>query len=142
MTKKEEQRLKGQNSVGFFCFTAEIKSLYLHTPLSVISTLEPKPFFFSGGPGTCSSSHSSKPGKKTWAKSHFWRLFSFNWSKHLAESENLQEINECIFLFVSYNCFLPLLGWVSWRLYVEKLEGAKPWKDQQGSIPSPVFVLA
>lgn len=45
MAKKEEQRLKGQNNVGFFCFTTEVKSLYLHTPLAGISTLEPKAFF-------------------------------------------------------------------------------------------------
>lgn len=44
MAKKEEQMLKGQNSVGFFCFTAEVKSLYLHTLLAVISTLEAKAF--------------------------------------------------------------------------------------------------
>lgn len=73
MAEKEEQRLKGQNNVGFFffCQTIEVKSLYLHTPLAVISTLEPKACFFSGGCGTCSSSHSSKPGKKTQTKLHF-----------------------------------------------------------------------
>lgn len=42
MAKKEEQRLKGQNNVGFFCLTTEVKSLYLHTSLAVIATLKPK----------------------------------------------------------------------------------------------------
>lgn len=45
MAKKEQQRLKGQNKVGFFCLSIEAKSLYLHTPLAVIYTFEPKAFF-------------------------------------------------------------------------------------------------
>lgn len=114
--------------VGFFCLTTEVKSLYLHTPLAVISTLEPN-IFLSGGCGIFSSSHSSKPVKKTWAKSHFWHLFSFNWSKHLAESENSQEISYCIFLFISYDCVLLLLACICWRLCVERLEWEKPWRS-------------
>lgn len=44
MAKKEGPRLKGQNNEGVFCLSIEVKSLYLQTPLAVISTLEPKAF--------------------------------------------------------------------------------------------------
>lgn len=44
MAKKEGPRLKGQNKDGVFCLSTEVQSLFLHTPLAVISTLEPKPF--------------------------------------------------------------------------------------------------
>lgn len=46
----------------------------LFTPFPVISTLEPKALLWVEAVVAAVLSHNSKLGKKTWAKSHFWRL--------------------------------------------------------------------
>lgn len=75
MAKKEGQRLKGQSDGRGFLPQLRQKSLDdLFTPFAVISTLEPKAFLWAEAVVAAVLSHNSKLGKKTWAKSHFWRL--------------------------------------------------------------------